>query len=187
MIRIRSAFVLCSIMLLLGLSARAQAPKRPDPAKTALIDELLVALKLEQNLQQAMQTIQDNIVSQFNQAMEPQLKDLGADAENRRRAQADVQDFQRRVFALLATHMSWQTMKPVYVATYDETFTVDELRSLVAFFKSPAGQAYVDKTPVLMNNTMKQMQQAVDDMKPEIQRLSNDFMQQMKEKYAGKP
>jgi len=178
-------------MLLLGSSARAQAPKRPDPAKTAQIEELLVALKVEQNQQEAMQIVQKNIVSQFNQMLEPQMKNLGdsgpAEAEMKRRAQADVQDFQRRVFALLASHMSWQTMKPVYVATYDETFTVDELRSLVAFFKSPAGQAYVDKTPVLMNNTMKQMQQAVDDMKPEIQKLSNDFMQQMKEKYAGKP
>jgi uncharacterized protein len=189
MTRSRRGFILCSIVLLLDSSGRAQAqaPKRPDPAKTALIEELLVALKLEQNQQQAMQTIQDNIVSQFNQMLEPQMKNLGADPEMKRRAEADVQDFQRRVFALLATHMSWQTMEPVYVAMYDETFTVDELRSLVAFFKSPAGQAYVDKTPVLMNNTLKQMQQVVDDVKPEIQRLSNDFMQQMKEKYTGKP
>jgi len=35
-------------------------------------------------------------------------------------------------------HMLWQTMKPVYVDTYDETFTAEELRPLVAFMKSPA-------------------------------------------------
>jgi hypothetical protein len=189
MMRIRRAFTLCSIMLLVASSAGAQAQpaKAPDAAKIALIEELLVALKVEQNQQQAMEMLQNNIVSQYNQAMEPQLKNLGADAETRRRTQADVQEFQSRVFTLMAAHMSWQTMKPVYVAMYDETFTVDELRPLVAFFKSPAGQVYVDKTPALMSNTMKQMQQVVGDMMPEMQKLSADFMQQMKEKYAGKP
>jgi hypothetical protein len=189
MMQIRRAIILCPIMLLVGASAKAQTQPAnpPDPAKTTLIEELLVALKVEENQQQAMEMLQSNIVSQYNQVMEPQLKNLGTDAGTRQRAQADVQEFQHRVFTLMASHMSWQTMKPVYVAMYDETFTTDELRPLVAFFKSPAGQVYVDKTPALIGNTMKQMQKVVGDMMPEMQKLSADFMQQMKEKYAGKP
>jgi len=101
--------------------------------------------------------------------------------------QNDVQDFQRRLFALMTAHMSWQTMKPVYVAMYDETFTADELRPLVAFFKSPAGQAYVDKMPSLVSNTMKRMQQVVGEMMPDIQKLNTEFIQQMKQKYSEKP
>jgi hypothetical protein len=77
-------------------------------------------------------------------------------------------------------------MKPVYEAMYDDTFTTDELRPLVAFFKSPARQAYVDKTPALIGNIMKRMQQVVGDMMPEIQKLNAEFMQQMKEKYSEK-
>jgi hypothetical protein len=46
---------------------------------------------------------------------------------------------------------------------------------------------YVDKTPALVGNTMKRMQQVIGDMTPEIQKLTADFVQQMKEKYAGKP
>lgn len=179
------------ILLLVVSQATAQAVKAPDPAKAALIEELIVALKAEQQQQQIMQTMQTAMQNQINQMVDSQLKTLGngsqADAEKRRSVQNDVQDFQHRLFALMTAHMSWQTIKPVYVAMYDETFTADELRPLVAFFKSPAGQAYIDKMPSLVGNTMKRMQQVVADMMPDIQKLNAEFIQQMKEKYSQKP
>jgi hypothetical protein len=90
------------------------------------------------------------------------------------------------MFAMMNAHMSWQVMKPVYVGTYDETFTTEELRPLVAFMKSPAGQAYIDKMPAMVGSIMKRMQQVVADMMPDIQKLNADFMQEMKQKYADK-
>ncbi len=179
------------ILLLLIPHAMAQAVNAPDPAKAALIEELIVALKAEQQQQQIMQTMQTAMQNQVNQIVDSQLKASGnasqADAEKRRSVQSDVQDFQRRIFALMTAHMSWQTMKPIYAAMYDETFTADELRPLVAFFASPAGQAYVDKMPSLVSNTMKRTQQVVADMMPDIQKLNTDFIRQMKEKYSAKP
>lgn len=157
MLRIGGKLVLFLTLLLMGSYAGAQAPpvKTSDPAKAALIEELTVALKTERTQQQIMQTMQANMLNQFNQLLDPQLKNSGdkgpVDPEKRRQAQADMQDFQQRVFAIMNSHMAWQTMKPVYVAIYDETFTVDELRPLVAFFKSPAGQAYIDKTPMVFD------------------------------------
>lgn len=179
------------IVLLWGSHAVAQAVKAPDPVKAELIEELVVALKAEQQQIQVMQTMQTAMQDQINQAVDSQLKALGnaneADAEKRRSVQNDVQDFQHRLFALMTAHMSWLTMKPIYVAMYDETFTADELRPLVAFFKSPAGQAYVDKMPSLVGNTMKHMQQVVAEMMPDIQKLNTEFIQQLKEKYSVKP
>jgi hypothetical protein len=178
------------ILLLLGSHATAQTVKAPDPVKAALIEELIVALKAEQNQQQMIQTVYASMQAQMNQALDSQLKSGGngspEDPEKRRRVAADVQDFQRRLFALMTAHMSWQTMKPMYVAMYDETFTVDELRPLVLFMKSPAGQAYIDKMPALVGNTMKHVQQAVGEMMPDIQKLSAEFAHQMKEKYPEK-
>jgi uncharacterized protein len=179
------------ILLLFGSHAAAQTIKAPDPAKAALIEELIVALKAEQNQQQMMQTIYGSTQAQISQAVDTQLKneDKGTpeDAEKRRSVAADIQDFQRRLFALMTAHMSWQTMKPVYEAMYDETFTADELRPLVVFFKSPAGQAYVDKMPSLVSNTMKRMQLVVSEMMPDIQKLNAEFVRQMKQKYPAKP
>jgi hypothetical protein len=187
MIRI---YAIWMILLLADSYAAAQAVKTPDPAKAALIEELIVALKAEQNQQQVMQTIYGSMQTQISQAVDTQLKneDKGTpeDAEKRKNVAVDVQDFQRRLFALMTAHMSWQTMKPLYVDMYGETFTADELRPLVVFFKSTAGQAYVDKMPSLVSNTMKRMQQVVSGMMPDIQKLNAEFVQEMKQKYPDK-
>jgi hypothetical protein len=179
------------LLLLLGPHAPAQPLKTLDPAKAALIEELIVALKGEQNLQQMKQTINASLQSQINQIVDSQLKNVGdgspQDSEKRRSMAADIQDFERRLLDLTTAHMSWQTMKPIYVAMYDETFTADELQPLVAFFSSRAGQAYVDKMPLLVGNTMKRMQQVVAEMMPDIQKLNAEFLQEMKEKYPKKP
>ena len=188
MLRIRVELAWFLTLFLLGSYAAAQAPpvKAPDPEKAALIEELIVALKVEQQQQQIMQTVQTSMMTQMNSLLTPVGGVRARDEEKKREAQADLQEFQHRLFALMAAHMSWQTMKPVYVEMYDATFTIDELRPLLAFFKSPAGQAFVDKTPVLMANTMKRMQRVVADMMPDIQKLNAEFMQQMKQKYADK-
>ncbi len=188
MLKIRAELVWLLTLFLMGSYAAAQAPavKAPDPAKAALIEELIVALKAEQQQQQVMQTVQTSMMTQMNSLLTPLGGVRTADDEKKRQVQEEVQEFQHRLFALMAVHMSWQTMKPVYVEMYDETFTIDELRPLLAFFKSPAGQAFVDKTPVLMANTMKRMQRVVAEMMPDIQKLNAEFAEQMKQKYADK-
>lgn len=43
----------------------------------------------------------------------------------------------------------WLKLQPAYVKAYAEVYSADELRSLIAFFKSPIGQTYLDKMPEL--------------------------------------
>lgn len=190
MLRIRVELAGILTLLLLGSFAAGQAPpaKAPDPDKAALIEELIVALKAEENQQQIMQAFESSMLNQINRTLDSEMKNLGsaADAEKKRQLQAEVQDFQRRLFALMAAHMSWEIMKPVYRETYDETFTTEELRPLVAFMKSPAGQVYVDKMPAMVGNTMKRMQGVMSDMTPDIQKLNADFMRELRQKYADK-
>jgi hypothetical protein len=50
--------------------------------------------------------------------------------------------------------MSWEKMKPMYVQLYRDTFEQEEVDGLIAFYKSPAGQAYVTKMPLLMSKSM---------------------------------
>ena len=83
------------LVILFWLAAMGLA--LPDPAKAQLIEELIVALKAEQNQQQVMQMVQNAMLNQINQIMDSQLKTLGddgaADAEKRARVQADLEDF----------------------------------------------------------------------------------------------
>lgn len=42
-------------------------------------------------------------------------------------------------------------MVPDYIRIYRETFTEEELQSLIAFYESPAGQMFIRKTPEIMD------------------------------------
>lgn len=48
----------------------------------------------------------------------------------------------------------WLKLKPKYVKAYAEVYSADELRALITFFKSPAGQTYLEKTPELNRRLM---------------------------------
>ncbi|TJZ73208.1 DUF2059 domain-containing protein [Chitiniphilus eburneus] len=43
-------------------------------------------------------------------------------------------------------------LKPDYIKLYRDTFTQEEIDGLIAFYKTPAGQALVDKMPLVLQN-----------------------------------
>jgi len=55
-------------------------------------------------------------------------------------------------------------MRPLYIQIYQETFTQEEIDGLIAFYKSPAGVAFVDKMPVVMQRSMSIMQSRIAPM-----------------------
>jgi hypothetical protein len=156
MLRIRVVLAWFLTLFLLGSYAAGQAPpvKAPDPDKAALIEELIVALKAEQNQQQVMQAFEGSMLNQINRMLDSELKNLGgaADAEKKRQLQADVQDFQRRLFALMAPAgqvyvdkmpaMVANTMKRMQGVMSDMT---PDIQKLNADFMQELRQKYADK------------------------------------------
>lgn len=59
--------------------------------------------------------------------------------------------------------MSWAKMKPQYVRLYVETFDQDEVDGLLAFYATPAGQAMINKMPIVMPKMMGVMQDSMRD------------------------
>lgn len=48
----------------------------------------------------------------------------------------------------------WLRFKPEYVKAHAEVYTAEEMRGLIAFFKSPLGQVYLNKNPELAAKLM---------------------------------
>lgn len=46
-----------------------------------------------------------------------------------------------RLFSVMEESLSWQVLKEDYVAIYAQTFTEDELKGMLAFYKSSIGQS----------------------------------------------
>ncbi len=63
------------------------------------------------------------------------------------------------------TAMSWESIKPIFVKIYADNFDEAELNGLIAFYKTPVGQTWIEKQPVIQAATMQEMAK----MMPKIQ------------------
>lgn len=73
-----------------------------------------------------------------------------------------------RMVALMRQEFNWETMKPQYIQLYRDTFEQDEVDGLIAFYKTPAGQAYVDKLPVVLLKSIAISQSMMRSVMPKV-------------------
>jgi len=147
-----SLLALC-VSPLLSLAQQASAPAaRPD------VEELLTVMRLEKTMQDAMAMVKkmmaQNMASMSNSS-----------AENAAKTTA----MQGKLFALVEQEMGWQKVKPAMVEIYADSLTPDEVKGITDFYKSPAGQAFLDKQPAIMEKTVAWQQKMMAGLMPKIQ------------------
>jgi len=103
-----------------------------------------------------------------------QLNTMNVPADARPKAE----EMQQRMMALIADRLSWEKARPALIKVYSDTFTESEIDGIVAFYKSPPGQAMLEKMPQLMQKSMAVGQQLMGDVMPEIQRMKEEMKQQ---------
>jgi hypothetical protein len=135
------------IALALATFAAAQNPTKPatrapapNPAPTAAplsapqraaVADLFSALKLQQEVQTMPESMIDGEIAR-NPGMAP-FRDL--------------------MVAWLKKYMTWPAMEPQLTQLYASNFTEEELKTMAAFYRSPAGQKAVQKMPEMMQRT----------------------------------
>jgi len=172
------------ILLTLGASAWAQDPHATAPAiDPAKMEQIQKFLKLT-NADQLIQQMLGQFEGAFSQGFTNSLSAI-PNAADQPGLQADGESFRKQLFGVVREQLSYDRLKPELIELYDETFTVQELSGINAFYESPAGQAYLAKIPEL---TKKSSQAGVNLMSaamPRIQKMTADWMNEMKKKYSG--
>lgn len=76
----------------------------------------------------------------------------------------------RGVFrSFLAKYMSYAALMPQIADLYASEFSAAELDATADFYRTAAGQKFMEKMPALMSKSMELGQQAVQDHLPELQ------------------
>lgn len=132
-------------------------------SKKAKIEEIFQLAKLDQQIQQALENSANHIKSGFFQ----DLMGVQLTPEEQR----TMLTVQTKLQDLLKEALSWETLKPDYVKLYAELFTEDEIDGMLAFYRSPAGKAMLEKTPQLMAQGNAVVQQRMLAMKPQFEAL----------------
>jgi hypothetical protein len=139
------------------------SPVRADEAsKSAKAEELLQLMQGDQMMKM----------------MEPMMKGMMAQADKNMPAEqrAKAGEMQEKMMALVAG--AYSKAKPALAKVYADTYTEEELDGILAFYKSPAGKALLQKMPEVMQRLMPVMMQMMGDLQPEIKTM----MEGMKEK-----
>jgi hypothetical protein len=82
--------------------------------------------------------------------------------------QKEIDDGHAEMKALLKEMLDWTKLEAMYVRVYQRSFTQKEVDDMIAMYQTPAGQTLLNKVPLVMQNTMGEMQQI---MQPIIERL----------------
>jgi len=69
---------------------------------------------------------------------------------------------------------SWEKMKPFLVSLYTEVFTDQEIDDMIAFYKTPTGQAVMAKTPLVFEKSMQHFQARMNGLLAELQKTLRD-------------
>lgn len=163
------------LLVALALGTTAFAQDTIDPAKRANIEELLSLMKVDRTVEQMLPQVQRMMA----QAMQSSIPTGIRDSQDKA---TDIGELQNRVFALMKEKLTYANMKPDYVRLYDETFSAGEIAGILAFYKTPAGQAYLDKLPLLSAKSVELAQRMMTSLIPEIQKMTAAWTEEMKKK-----
>ena len=162
----KPALSLLLLALLFG-NAQAQSPSE------ASLERLLVVTQAER--------LTDSVVQQVHAQMLPTMRQALAAKEmnpaQRARAERFMARFVERMNAILADELAWSRMKDVNLQIYRNTFSQQEVDDLIRFYESPTGQAFVEKMPQVLAQSMALMQQRMVGVSERLQSAARETME----------
>jgi hypothetical protein len=117
---------------------------------------------------------------QMMKMMEPMMRGMLARADKDMPAEqrAKVGEMQEKIMALVA--VSLNKTKPALAKVYTDIYTEEEIDGILAFYKSPAGKAFLQKMPEVMQRSMPVMMQMMGDLQPEIKTMMEGIKEKSK-------
>jgi hypothetical protein len=86
----------------------------------------------------------------------------------------------KQVQDLTDDEVGWEKLRPAVVQNYADTFTDADLDGIIAFYKSPAGNALLTKSPAISNKTMVMVQDKIKELQPKLAQITEDYAGKMK-------
>lgn len=155
------------ILLILLLFLPVSFAFADEASHKAAAEELMLLSNMDQMSDQIWAQVRDMVDQQFQQ--------MGAPEELR----PVFKKYMDRMFEVLATEMDPKGMKDDIVAIYVQTYTESEIRAISDFYKSPAGQAFLAKTPQLMQNSMAIYKKKLPPLMEKIKAISEEMTREL--------
>jgi hypothetical protein len=151
-----------AVVLAAGATATAGDSKPSDES----LRRLLAATEAHKLLDAVTAQMEGTMKGFMRQAFEG--KDLSPEQ------QRSVDGIQTKMGAAVREQMTWEALEPMYLRIYRDSFTQEEVDGMIAFYESPAGRAVVRKLPLVMQNTMAEMQKLMRPVMEKLMKAAED-------------
>jgi uncharacterized protein len=141
------------------------------PASEAAIRQLLTVTKSRE--------LVDGMHTQFNTMMSEAIRQSLQGKTPTPRQQQAIKNATDKMVALLRDELAWEKMIPIYLRLYRESFTEEEIKGMLTFYRTPAGQAVVRKMPLLVERSLIEMQQMIAVTIPRMKQIEEEFLVEM--------
>jgi len=167
------------MVVLVMLLAVAPMARADEASKRAKVQDLFVTMHMDRTMGQLM----DMVMKQTRQVVNGMP---GADQMTAEQKKV-LDDFQKRVEVMVTDSLGWKALEPEYVTLYASTFSEEEIDGLLAFYKSPVGQVFLDKTPELTQKSGVIAQAKMAELQPKMRAMMEDLMKQITATLPAKP
>jgi len=124
------------------------------------------------------QSLTDGMVTEMKQL----LSDMPVGEDLTEQQQKLFDTFRIKMYVLIDSMLSWETLRSEYARIYTDNYTESELQQLISFYDSPIGQKVLSSTATIntalanvpqnnLNTLMTEMQTAAQVVMQEINQL----------------
>lgn len=152
-----------AICLLLLLPFSAFGDEKVELAKEIM--ELTNANQLLEQVGMQVKQMQSQVMAQFEIPEDKKEQTL---------------KFQNKVRDKIFEIMAFDKMENEYIELFASVYTIDELKEMVGFYRSPVGRSMVAKQPIIIKKAMEMSQRKLQVLIPELQKMSEEFEQELK-------
>ena len=156
-----------TLMILLLSSTTVMAA----PASDDSIKQLFAVTQV----QKLLDGMQNKLDAMMNHSLQQALKGKTPNPDE----QQAISNMKNKMVALFQEEMAWETLEPMYIRIYKESFTEEEVIDILSFYKTPAGQALINKMPILMQKTMLELQARLSGLTPKLHKIQQEFVSEI--------
>ncbi|SRR5581483_557162 len=156
------------------LIAAACAPLRADDTaqRTAAVEDLLTTMHANEMM--------TNILARQREAMSKMASSFMPKDTPPEAAKKFQEEFPKMMDTVYK-QLTWESLKPDMVQIYSDVFTLDEIKGLSDFYKTPLGQALLKKTPEISARSMQMMQKRMPAIMAEVQKSVKEMVEKSQE------
>jgi hypothetical protein len=158
-----------------------EAAKLKDDNSRATIaeaDAVLQKMRFEEMIGKALESQQKAMAKSMSGMMGKNVPEA---------EQARMAEFQQKMMSAMFAEMDLPGMRQDVAKIYAETFSSAELKAQSDFYSTPAGQAMIDKQPLMQQRMTELMMPRMMKAMPKVQAMAQEFAKEQKERAAAAP